>query len=147
VIDNEGGNGQPQDRSSRVHGAVDAEALAPLLFTDRIGHQSITGRAADALAHAVAEAHGQRRAPAAGDIHEGFNDGGKAVAEHGQQLAFLDAVADTSAEDAENGVEALGQPADKPDDQRAGAEDVHDKEGHDGENHLGGDIGEEADQS
>jgi hypothetical protein len=70
------------------------KASAALFFVHAAGHERVARGGADALAHAVGEAHAQHPLPSGGEIQEGLGDGREPVAEHGQALAFANAVRD-----------------------------------------------------
>ncbi len=99
--------GQPNDEgrdqnaeqcSGRIHGAVEAKRQAADLGRDRIGHESIARRRANALADAVGPADSGNEFPGAGHIEEGLGERRKGVPDHRKGLASSELIREPSGE-------------------------------------------------
>ena len=122
-----GGQQRTHHRPRVVHRPLEAEGAATLLARHDLGQERVARRAADALAHAVEEAHREDVRGGGGERDQGARERRQRVAGHDERLAAGQAVRQAPGDDLERGRHRLGQPLDdaeegRPRPQRAGQE-------------------------
>jgi hypothetical protein len=131
----------------RVERLAQAECGAPLLGRRDIGHQSIAGRAANALADPVQHARRKDQPRASGQRKQRLGQRAQPVADHREHLAAADIVADDAGEHLGDQGRGLGQTLDQPDHGHAHAERAHHEQRQQAVHHLGRYVHQQADKA
>lgn len=142
--DDEEGDGKAGERAEGIPCPIDAKGEAATRGIDTIGDEGITGGGANAFADTISKADGEDGRPRGSEIEEGFGEGGEAVTENGQAFATAETIREPTGKDFEDAGGAVGDAFDEADDVGFDAEDVGEKEGKQVDDHLGGDVGQEA---
>jgi hypothetical protein len=123
---------------------VQAKGQPAASFVDAVGDQRIAGRSSYPLAHPVGKAHAQHPGPGIRNVQERLGQGGQRVASHHQPLAFAQAVAQPAGEGFEQTGGRLSDPLNQADGAGPHTQHVGQKEGDEIDDHLAGDVSEEA---